>query len=299
MEYSLRSGAYDYCDILLAKAPATQRTDTHAAMTVPYQRAPIVEVSLSVQFNSLKGFLSPHAGKVWAAFEKEFPKIEQYPALAATIEQTDVAPSGQIVGSMGAPTPRIWMINNSRTELIQLQPDRFIRNWRNYADATGNLPYPNYGALKDSFSRDQKKFFETLVELDLPEPQINQYELNYVNWVRQSGVWENHGDIHKVLRHWNSGFADSFKGEFESAAFQITKRIELNGKFIARLYFSVTPMKVPGQNGMEHIYQTSTIVRGFTEGPIMDFFDMAHDNVIDVFENVFSKELQAAWGRGQ
>jgi len=64
-----------------------------------------------------------------AAFENEFPKVEQYPAIVSTIEQTDIAPRGQIVGSMGAPTPRIWMINESRTELIQFQPDRFIRNW--------------------------------------------------------------------------------------------------------------------------------------------------------------------------
>ena len=268
-------------------------------MTVLYERAPIVEVSLSVQFSSLKGFLSPHAGKVWTAFESDFPKIEQYPPLPATIEQADIAPRSQIVGSVGAPTPRIWMINDKRTELIQFQPDRFIRNWRNYADATGDLPYPNYKALKESFSRDQKKFLETLVDLELPQPQINQYELNYVNWVRPSDVWETHGEIDKVLKHWNDGFADSFKGEFESAAVQITKKIEDNGKFIARLYFSVTPIQVPGQNGMEQIYQTSTLVRGFTDGPMMRFFDMAHENVIDVFENVFSTELQTAWGRGR
>lgn len=258
-----------------------------------------MEVSLSVQFNSLKGFLSPHAGKVWAAFESDFPTVEQYPPLPATIEQADIAPRGQIVGSVGAPTPRIWMINGSRTELIQFQPDRFIRNWRNYADATGNLPYPNYAALKENFFKDHEKFLGTLVELKLPQPQINQYELSYVNWIRPSGVWENHGEIDKVFQHWNEGFADSFNGEFESAAMQITKKIEKSGKFIARLYFSATPMTVPGQNGMEQIYQTSTLVRGFSDGPMMGFFNMAHDNVIEVFESVFSTELQKAWGRGK
>jgi len=137
------------------------------------------------------------------------------------------------------------------------------------------------------------------VELELPQPQINQYELNYVNWIRPAGIWESHGEIDKILQHWNQDFADSFKGEFESAALQITKKIEENGKFIARLYFSLTPLMVPGQNGMEQIYQTSTIVRGFIDGPMMGFFDMAHTNVIDVFESVFSTELQTAWGRGQ
>jgi len=251
-----------------------------------------------VQFNALANFLSPHAGKVWAAFEKDFPTVEQYPALPAIIEQAEPAPRGQISGAFGAATPRVWMLNNNRTELIQFQPDRFIRNWRNYADATGNLPYPNYGALKDSFSMDYGKFLKTLVELGFPQPQVNQYELNYINWIRPAKVWENHGNISDVLKHWNDDFAKSFKGEFESAAMQITKKIDEGGKFSSRLYFSVTPMKVPGESGMEPIYQTTTLVRGFSKTPMMDYFDMAHDNVIDVFESVFSTKLQKAWGRG-
>jgi len=266
-------------------------------MTVTYERAPIVEVSLSVQFNALKNFLSPHAGKVWAAFENEFPTVEQYPAQPATIEQNDLTPSGQISRTVAAPTPRVWMLNATRNQLIQFQPNRFTRNWRNYADATGDLPYPNYDALKQSFISDYEKFFSTLVELGFPHPQFNQYELSYINWIRSDGVWDDHGDISKILKHWNDDFAESFKGEFESAAMQITKKIEENGSFKARLYFSVTPISVPGPNGMESIYQTNTVVRGFTEEPMLDFFDLAHDRVIDVFESVFSADLQKTWGR--
>ncbi len=270
-------------------------------MTVNYARAPVVEVSLSVQFDSIPGFLAPHTGAIWDSFRDEFPLIEQHPPLAPTIEQPSqptLIPQSAIVSG-----PRVWMVKEDRTELIQIQQNRFVRNWRNYDDASGNLPYPNYEPeLKARFDEDFTKFCEKLGALNLQSPVINQCDFGYINWIRRENVWESHNELHKVLRHYQDTSAN-LDGKLETTSVQMTKKIiQQTGEFFGRLYFAITPITVRSldQKGTEPAFQASINVRGnphATNQSYLEFFDIAHTNAISVFENSFSCELQQAWGR--
>lgn len=46
------------------------------------------------------------------------------------------------------PVPRVWFLNAYRTELIQVQADRFVHNWRKLLRVE---PYPCYEPSRERF----------------------------------------------------------------------------------------------------------------------------------------------------
>src|SRR5438270_12653884 len=98
-----------------------------------YASPPVAEVSIGVQFNSLEGLLAPHLGLIWAEFKAEFPLMEQHPPLEPVFETFGDRPGGIMQMprfSFSIPTPRMYFVNQGRTELLQIQRDRFYHNWR-------------------------------------------------------------------------------------------------------------------------------------------------------------------------
>ena len=97
-----------------------------------FDNPPVVEVALSVQFERLS-ISAAHIGLVWQKFRDRFPNIEEKPEIEAAIEQFGPperkGPGVRFeVGVM--PIPRFWFVNQDGSELVQVQRDRFIRNWR-------------------------------------------------------------------------------------------------------------------------------------------------------------------------
>ena len=98
---------------------------------------------------------------------------------------------------MSEPEARCWFIDQSRTEVLQVQRDRFIRNWRKI---TGNEPYPSYDFLKPRFERDWVRFIEFLDREEIARPEVNQCEVTYINHIAPSGGDETERPpLHRVL----------------------------------------------------------------------------------------------------
>ena len=95
-----------------------------------YGNPPVDEVALGVLFVPLPDFKVPHFGVYWDHIRDRYPKCENQPALTPQIEST--APFANVMAfmSMDLSMLRCWFIDNSGNQLIQVQPDRFIRNWR-------------------------------------------------------------------------------------------------------------------------------------------------------------------------
>ena len=93
-------------------------------------------------------------GLVWQQFRNRFPVIQDKPEIEAAFERfepTERRGSGVRfeVGSM--PIPRFWFVNETGDELVQVQRDRFIRNWRK---TEGQPGYPSYDNLRKAFVDD-------------------------------------------------------------------------------------------------------------------------------------------------
>jgi uncharacterized protein (TIGR04255 family) len=78
------------------------------------------------------------------------------------------------------PLRRTWFINEDGRNLIQVQQDRFIFNWKKAAD---DDKYPSYDDVIDRFNRHLAGFVEFLNNEGIGTPTYRQFELIYVNHI--------------------------------------------------------------------------------------------------------------------
>ncbi|MCH7839452.1 MAG: hypothetical protein IID38_04355, partial [Planctomycetes bacterium] len=73
---------------------------------------PVVEVALSVQFDSLKKLRTPQLGLLWREFRDRFPVTEEHAPLDAVVERFGAPRVRKGVARIemlkSPPTPRCW-----------------------------------------------------------------------------------------------------------------------------------------------------------------------------------------------
>lgn len=87
---------------------------------VDFEAPPITEVVLGRTFLPRPDFLVPHFGSFWEKWRAQFPKVEHAQPIFSA------APFSE----EGFILPRVWLISEDSTRLMQLQQDRFHFNWR-------------------------------------------------------------------------------------------------------------------------------------------------------------------------
>ena len=126
--------------------------------TPKFKRPAVIETLLGVQFGPLSGHSRYRTSVLfWSQIRSAYPNQEMKPPLGPEVEDfgMSVAPGGVKVMLSTEPEARCWFIDPSQTQLIQLQRDRFIRNWRK---VTGQEPYPEYAFPKPRFAEDWARF---------------------------------------------------------------------------------------------------------------------------------------------
>lgn len=106
-----------------------------------FKKPPLSEAVLSLQFDPLDRLKTPLIEVLWNQFRARLPEIEEHPPLPQVVERFDAAnpPKVDVVFEERPPVARVWFLTQEKTELIQVQQDRFIHNWRK---VTGQEPYP-------------------------------------------------------------------------------------------------------------------------------------------------------------
>src|SRR5437879_229298 len=102
-----------------------------------FQRPPVVETVLSVEFRGLEGWSVPFYGLFWNRVRDAYPKVEFRAPVSSAIERFDkdawTAPQMQVVEydfASGNPPVRCLFISDDGGQLIQLQRDRLMQNWQ-------------------------------------------------------------------------------------------------------------------------------------------------------------------------
>lgn len=151
-----------------------------------FESPPLGEVSIGVSFNQLDHFKAPHYGLLWSALGIDFPTVQH------------AAPIGNvIVDPLGIPFPRVLYVHRDDNELVQLQPDRLIFNWRN----SGPRPsYPRYEVIREKFVNHFSRWHEIVRTYGLGELKPTGQELSYVNHIPKGFGWNSRADMGKVIR---------------------------------------------------------------------------------------------------
>lgn len=266
---------------------------------------PLSEVAISVQFEPLEKLAVPEIGLLWQHYGSRFNHVEQHPPIEPVIERYGVRESESNFPNIniqlltgGPPLPRIWFLSEDKTELLQIQQDRFIRNWRKVKKGD---QYPRYDDhIRPKFLEDIKDFKEFLRDNNIGKIIPNQCEVTYTNILVSGSVWHSHSEIGKIFSFWASDYESFDDCEIENARFQIRQIIrDSSGEFVGRLYVSASPVYKGSED--TPCYSLTLVARGKPLSNDLDgiigFVDLGREKIVKSFAKITDKKLHDLWGR--
>ena len=263
-----------------------------------FGKPPLAEVVLSLQFESLPGLTTAHVGLLWGRYRDRLAQIEERPPLPPASESFDPPspPRVEVAFEDKPPAPRVWFVNEEKTELLQVQQDRFIHNWRKVGQGDA---YPRYERIRDRFREEVSAFEKFLKEERLGELAVNQCEVTYVNHIERAGEWEHHGEIEKLLKNWAPLPTAAFLPVPEDAALRWRYRItSVNGP-VGRLHVGVQPSWSVADG--RPVWVMNLMARGIPIGAGIEgafkFFNLGREWVVRGFADLTSDSMQRRWER--
>ena len=275
--------------------PPAENMETESPLP-SYDRPPVDETALSIQFDSLVGFDIPHFGVYWTRIRDRFPRIESHPPIPNVIEQFgEWRPQASSMGFTFASMPevRCWFLDQPGNRLLQLQRDRLVYNWRR---VTGTEEYPRYPSIRDSLVTEWKRFCQFAEEENLGSPKATQCEAIYVNQIEYGDGWKNYGELHKVVNTFSAAKSASFLSAPERMSMQMSYAVE---QLAGRLHVQFVPV-IRTRDGKEVLQMTLT-TRGAPASPapedIIAWLDKARACIVRCFSEFTTDEMQERWGK--
>jgi uncharacterized protein (TIGR04255 family) len=258
-----------------------------------FDNPPVVETVLSLQFEELSKLGVAHLGLFWRRVKDRFPKTEARPALAPIIERSSESIArGRIQFEIPETleVPRLLLLNGAGSEMIQVQRDRFIKNWRK---AGPEDQYPHYEpVIKPAFERDFEEFQSFLAEEQLGAVKVNQCEVTYVNHIVSGEGWQKLGDVDQIFTFW-SRQATPVPGRPEDFVIHIRFPItDEQEQPIGRLHVDVQPALRASDN--RPMYVMNLTARG-QYGPGFEFFDIGRKWIVKSFEQLTTEHMHRIW----
>ena len=131
-------------------------------------------------------------------------------------------------------------LNDDGSELVQIQQDRFVRNWRKRDDED---QYPRYSSLRESFKKDLEVFCRLVEEEGWGSVQANQCEVTYVNVMPSGEGWQEYCELDKVLTVFSRGCLDDQLQKPEEASLSMQYLLIEDDQPVGRLYIGANPVR--------------------------------------------------------
>ncbi len=267
-----------------------------------FERPPVEEVALSVQFAPLRGLTTAHVARYWESVRDRFPSWKEAPPIEAAVELFGAPlvgmPKFEFRVEGGLIPNRALFEAASGGELVQVQRDRFVRNWRR---REGTTEYPRFPALRKSFRDDLDGFRAFLTGAGLSSVEGNQCEITYVNHLPAGEGWAKHGDVGAVIGPLSGPTSDSGLPVPETVEATFRYRFQWPGEDepAGRLHVQVAPVHRI-QDGLPMLKVVLT-ARGRPRSPdtdqVLAWFDVAHDFLVSAFASLTTPTMHKHWGR--
>jgi len=152
---------------------------------VSFASPPVNEVYLGVQFPGPVADEATTLADFWPRVREDYPTLERQAPIAPAVEDFSVPPAPPTVPFQvevsHQPFPqRYWFVSLDGNELIQVQPDRFMLNWRQVQESD---EYPRYQTLRPEFERRYETFLEALPEESRTAAVPEWCEVTYINHI--------------------------------------------------------------------------------------------------------------------
>jgi uncharacterized protein (TIGR04255 family) len=272
-----------------------------------FERPPVVEVVLGVQFTELTAYRTWHAGLLWdSTFRAHFPRCVEQPPLDPLFEtfgsQKPARNLLRIQQMSGPIVPRLWFVSHDESDLIQFQSDRFLHNWRRFQQDTR---YPRYEPVRERFFEEISDVMSFLNnnEIGLLEP--NQCEITYVNHIKLNDGGDPRLDFWRIFTFFgpfqsNTNPDSAHETQLEDGRFAIRFVIfeRHNKQPLGRLHIVAEPAV---ETDDTPIVRLSLTARGSPISPtlqgVADFLDVGRESIVRTFAAITTEEMHKIWGR--
>lgn len=275
-------------------------TDKVTAALPDFEHRPVVEVVLSVQLEPLSKLSTQDLAVYWGeVLAKKYRWREATPIPPAFEWFGIVRPPMNFEFSfqqLEAPLPlRALFFSADETELVQLQRDRFVRNWRK---ATGE-PYPRYEAIRKSFREQFESLRTFIADRKLGECVPNQCEVTYVNHIPWGRDGQPREDLSEVLTGWAAKTSDPFLGVPEQVDLAARYVIQGPAAPIGRLHVAANPTY--RADDLQPLLSLTLTARGRPASggidEVMNLLDLEREHVVRGFASITTPDMHKRWGR--
>jgi uncharacterized protein (TIGR04255 family) len=260
---------------------------------ITFADPPVNEVILGVQYSSRVADDAVALAAFWPLIREDFPGLAKQPALPPAIETFTSEPAFQqpIQFIQGQPDTRYWFSSRDDTRLIQVQPDRFIVNWRERSDQ-----YPRYRTLRREFCEHYERFLESLPTG--ADASVDLCEVTYINHIEAAKKGVLHRPLGEILRLAREVGGVLPRSEDTTLQERYVLADAASESPNGRLYITA----VPGfrQADQAPIYVVTMMVRvrpgGTDLRDIVSCFDAARDLIVRGFKDITTPAMHKLWG---
>lgn len=251
-------------------------------MTVRFQNPPINELIIATYFKPpLTTLRSEHVGLFWSKIRDEFPAVEQQAPVggAETFQQI----SGEFFTM-----PRFWFVAEDKINLIQLQKNAFMLNWRRR-----DAKYPHFSEnLKPAFDK-YYRVFEDFVRDDVgnSDIKIDLCELTYINTIDACEYWKGPQDTANVIPSFailETGIVGNATPAF-NCTYVFVPSTDLQLRVSIR---NGETMATPGNPVLVLEIKATGRLGQARKSEADAWFERAHDAIIACFVRMTSKDIQ-------
>jgi uncharacterized protein (TIGR04255 family) len=257
-----------------------------AQRIVDFEHPPVAETALGVVFAPISKWSVLHFGLLWEKFRKLYPVTEIRPATGGQVEFR----ISSATESVDFPI-RALFVDQSGNQLLQVQRNAFIRNWRQTEETT---QYEHYENVRPLFERDWAIFCEFLDQEQLGEVEVVQCEVTYINHLVRAREWENFEDVSKVFRVWSGGSLGSLKAS-QMVSFTTAYDLPSNP---GRLQVVVQPgiRKTDSKEIIQFALTATVKPTSSTLAEILKSLDAGHVAVVTSFRDFTTPAMHSYWG---
>lgn len=264
-----------------------------------FSKPPVHEVALGAYFDPIPSLGLVGIGELRRRWGERYPKLqEQPPAPPVFPESFGMMQIGVPTITFGPSAPtRVWFLSEDEQQLVQVQRDRLVHNWRRLLK---DAEYPHYHTLRPQFERDAEDLHEFLASEGI-EARFVQAEVSYINQI-SIGQISPAARIAQLIAPWSGQMSDGFLPDPEET--QISLRFVITRPHddapAGRLYASVQPALRQNAGGqVESFIQLQLFARGAPLGDGIDgvlaFLDLGHDWLVRGFRSLTMPEAHKEW----
>lgn len=195
------------------------------------------------------------------------------------------------------PLPRYWFELPGAPDLLQIQQDRILHNWRQQVD--DSRVYPRYEAVKKTFEEEIDEFQHWLTDEDIGELRPNQCEVTYINLITPPEGSGLDSCLDRITPMWQSKFTEATPNKLERVRIEMAFLFSQDDKPVGRVYANFTPAF--RQRDLSPVIQLEITARGRPKGETvadaLAFLDVEREQVVRTFAGITTAEMHKTWGR--